>query len=373
MGGVGRVRSYVTRAHGGGSRQQGERVLLVALLTSMLSFLGWLIGSPQLSGFGLSHHPDWPLSALANTVLAFALLAITHGHERASRWLICVPVSISGVVLVEYIFGLNLAFDTLVFGDQVRAIASPTPGRPGLLPTFSTLLVSLLAIVLPRRGHWADHAVLAVMAITIGFGAMSVAVLVLDVRLVEQGVRLTGSLPASIAAIAMAIGASIWRISVRRSGSTMTKYVEWHRARVALPVILVLPALLLPIQAWLSQAGLVSHLASDVAGSLFNLLLVVLLSIWAVARIADEDEALRESERRVALATEAHGVGIFDWDMRTNALTWMPGAETRLGLAPGTIRSFDDWLAIVPDEDVQSVVATVQDTAAQRLDKYCFR
>ena len=35
-------------------------------------------------------------------------------------------------------------------------------------------------------------------------------------------------------------------------------------------------------------------------------------------------EALRESEERLQIAVESGGMGIWDWDTRTNALRWIP-------------------------------------------------
>jgi two-component system, LuxR family, sensor kinase FixL len=58
-------------------------------------------------------------------------------------------------------------------------------------------------------------------------------------------------------------------------------------------------------------------------------------------------EALQVSEERLALATSAHELGVFEWDVRTGHLEWSPGTEQRLGLAPRMISVFETWRAQV--------------------------
>jgi two-component system sensor kinase FixL len=351
----------------------GEFCLLIGLAASLFSLLGWLAGAPWLSGFGIAYYPDWPLSAVANGALAIALLGIARGHVRASRRIICIPLLIGVGSLAEYGMGISLGLDNLLFGSEVRALSLPTPGRPGVLSTISILLLSALAAILPRSERWADQVSLGLIGVTIGLASISMLLLLLGVPLANQGIRLTSSLPASIALIAMAVGALAWRTGDDGPGLVLARSPEWRRARIALPIILILPAILLPIQVRFAEAGILPPPVSEIAGSIVNLLLMVMLLTWAVARIAEEGEALRESERRVALATEVHGVGIFDWDLQTNALTWTPGAEQQLGLDPGTIRCFADWLAIVPPEDAEAVADTIRQVAARKAETYSFR
>src|SRR3954469_25382023 len=187
-----------------------EACLLIALLTSMLSLSGWLINARWLSGFGVSTYPDWPLAAIANEMLALALFATVRDRDAPLMGMISIPMLIGFACLLEYISGVDLGFDALLFKEQVLAVPLPTPGRPGLLPTVSIMLVAMLALILPRRERWADQAILALAGTTIGIGAISITLLLLGAHLTDQGVRLTSSLPASIASIAMAVGALVW-------------------------------------------------------------------------------------------------------------------------------------------------------------------
>lgn len=90
------------------------------------------------------------------------------------------------------------------------------------------------------------------------------------------------------------------------------------------------------------------------------------------ARIAAET-ALRDSQARLALAMEAHALGMLEWDVRAGTLTWSPGAEVRLGLEPGAITDFESWSALVVPEDVAANMAFAENAVARNLESYPFR
>lgn len=73
------------------------------------------------------------------------------------------------------------------------------------------------------------------------------------------------------------------------------------------------------------------------------------------------------------LAAEANGIGFFDWNVTEDRLAWNSGAETRLGLAPGTINSFAAWANHVPPNDVAHIQLAIADAVAARADYLSFR
>lgn len=85
------------------------------------------------------------------------------------------------------------------------------------------------------------------------------------------------------------------------------------------------------------------------------------------------NEALRESEARLANATAALRLGISEWDVASGAIQWSPGSEQRLGFEPGYISTIDEWTALVFPEDVAGVMATIQGAAAQHLESITYR
>lgn len=65
---------------------------------------------------------------------------------------------------------------------------------------------------------------------------------------------------------------------------------------------------------------------------------VVVLSMTDITARVRAEEALRASDARLALAVEAHGIGIFEWDAKCRVLNLSSVAELLSELAPGSFR-----------------------------------
>jgi PAS domain S-box-containing protein len=69
------------------------------------------------------------------------------------------------------------------------------------------------------------------------------------------------------------------------------------------------------------------------------------------------EEGLRESEERLRLAQEAGGVGVWDWFSQTGMAVFSDEMNVIYGLAPGTVKTYEDWLARVHPEDRPAMLA----------------
>ncbi|MFN0127436.1 MAG: sensor histidine kinase [Verrucomicrobiales bacterium] len=76
--------------------------------------------------------------------------------------------------------------------------------------------------------------------------------------------------------------------------------------------------------------------------------------------------ALRESEERVRLATEAADIGVWAWDLKTNKLRWDARMFVLYGLTadPQGRAVYEDWRARVLREDLADQEARLQHTVA---------
>ncbi len=99
---------------------------------------------------------------------------------------------------------------------------------------------------------------------------------------------------------------------------------------------------------------------------------VVLKMLDLTSRVRAEEE-LRASEHRLAIAAEVNEIGVFEWDVATGRISWSPGSEQRLGLAQGTIDSFDAWRDHVDPADLVDVMASIDRVVADRLDRFAFQ
>jgi PAS domain S-box-containing protein len=74
------------------------------------------------------------------------------------------------------------------------------------------------------------------------------------------------------------------------------------------------------------------------------------------------EEALHESEERLALAMEAGRIGTFDWDIRTNAVVWTEQSKSVFASPSGTARGvYADWAKRVRPEDLLVCEASIQE------------
>lgn len=90
------------------------------------------------------------------------------------------------------------------------------------------------------------------------------------------------------------------------------------------------------------------------------------------ARVAIE-AALKQSEATLALALETHHIGTFEWDATSRKITWSPGTEQRLGLQPGAMQTFAQWLALVDPADMAAIYETIQTARDRQVDHYRFQ
>jgi PAS domain S-box-containing protein len=76
-------------------------------------------------------------------------------------------------------------------------------------------------------------------------------------------------------------------------------------------------------------------------------------------------EALRESEQRLRLATEAAKIGLFDWNIQTGVNVWTPKLEEMYGLARGEFgRTQPAWEQLIHAADRAGALAAVEKTLA---------
>lgn len=79
------------------------------------------------------------------------------------------------------------------------------------------------------------------------------------------------------------------------------------------------------------------------------------------------EAALRVSEERLSLAQRAAGIGVFDWDVSSNTITWTPQQEVLFGIEPNSFEgNYEGWAARVDPADVALFERSFSEATARR-------
>src|SRR2546423_5592130 len=135
--------------------------IVIGVVVPCLALAGWALDIKTLRNV-LPGQPQM----VPNTALAFILTSVSlwllRTEESAGRWRrharACAgAVTLMGLLtLGEYLSGLDLKIDTLLFSDSLRWAGASFPGRPSPHTALSFLLVGislLLLSVKARRAH----------------------------------------------------------------------------------------------------------------------------------------------------------------------------------------------------------------------------
>ncbi|WP_262027519.1 PAS domain-containing protein [Microvirga sp. Mcv34] len=78
------------------------------------------------------------------------------------------------------------------------------------------------------------------------------------------------------------------------------------------------------------------------------------------------EEALRTSEERLSLAQSAAGIGVFDWHVPSDTITWTVEQERLFGMEPGSFKgSSSDWAERIIPEDREYAIQAIADALAR--------
>jgi diguanylate cyclase (GGDEF)-like protein/PAS domain S-box-containing protein len=367
------------------------------------------IGMGCLVLLGWEFHIEFLMSVLPSLVTMKANTAMGIAFSGASLWLLLpgesharrknfahllalLVVLIGAATLSEYFFGVNLRIDELLFSDPNGSLGTSSPGRPA--PTTCTAFIAIgLALMLldwkTRRGHrpsqvlslWAG--LIAMMAIT---GYIYRATVVYKVFLYTKVAVHT--------AVALFLLSSATFFARPRTGIAGDLTGEGAGSVVArrfLPAVFVVPILLgwICLQGELGgmygiELGLTLYAAVNIV--VFAILVwlntlrlnkeydqrsraeieIRLLNAELEGRVAERTRSLELLSERLSLATAVAKVGVWEWDLATNSVTWDATMFEIYGFAPVVPMPYGKWSAAVHPEDMPGVEAVLRKTREEK-------
>jgi PAS domain S-box-containing protein len=371
----------------------GALGVLVVLVAS-LDLVGWLLGIDALirvvrvPGAGVM----MPITAVSFLLCGGSLLLQRVEARQSTRRaalgrVIAAGAAVIGVlVLLEFVTGLDLGIDRLLFADKLATVQRPPgrlPGRPSPSAAVSFLFMGLALVLLDfrtRRGRWPAQ----ILALVPGFvGVQALAGYAYEQRRFfapeERWVTAAFS-PMSIHTAAMLLALSLGVLLARPDRGIMTVFSGRDAgafvARRLLPASIVVPLLL----AWLfllaERAGIVTAEVSAALEALTIMLVLTGLIVWnaAVMRRLDRARgkavaALRESEARFRAVFENAGIGIVLADTGGRLLDSNLALQTLLGYQADelTARRFSE---LAHPDDVKSNQERFEELIARERPSY---
>ncbi|HEY1952901.1 MAG TPA: HAMP domain-containing sensor histidine kinase [Gemmatimonadaceae bacterium] len=324
-----------------------ERVPIIAgsavAVVGAASLIGWALNLPFATTVSESGVPVIPLAGLC-FVLAGVSLALTAYPRRTpttealQQTLAALVATIAGLTLYEHLRGSGSGFDTLLFGDRLRALGVSPAGRISINSAGAFLLLGLALLSIPHDQR--KHDLRSQMFATPGLFIAMVAVLgylfgVKGLYSLSQSSEM--SLPTSIGLLMLGAGILV---AVRDRGVAVLLLDEGPAGvltRRLLPAALLAPILLGMIRIIGASAGLYE---SEFGVSLFAvacILIFVGLVLWSARVLRNTDK-----ERVDLLAMEQQA--------RANAERARTEAEAARAEAERANNSKTDFLAVMSHE-----------------------
>jgi PAS domain S-box-containing protein len=305
-----------------------------------------------------------PLDALLFILSGVALLALRLNFERLRLAAAGIVALVGTGVLLQYILGLSLGLDTLLFPEAVAKMGGTLPGRPSPISALTFLMIALLLLVSDRPVglRWRIARAFAVLGVvilpTIPLTGHILGVSELYALGQGPGMELYSTLCLELLALSVALTihepAALGLLREKDPGTILLRWL--------LPVAVLLPLLFTAGSIHALRLGIYQiHIVLSLYAALF-IGLSVGAAFWVAAivrqadnerRAADQVNAdlalterllhaeaaagavIRESERRMSEVLEVLGhAPMFARGLDGQIRFWSTGAERLYGWAP---------------------------------------
>src|SRR5437763_649777 len=283
--------------------------IVIGVVVPCLALAGWALDIKTLRNV-LPGQPQM----VPNTALAFILTSVSlwllRTEESAVRWRrharACAgAVTLMGLLtLGEYLSGLDLKIDTLLFSDSIRGAGVSFPGRPSPHTALSFLLVGSSLLLLPARAKRA-HGFAQLLALA----AFLIALLALvgyfyEVEFLYGITAYTGmALHTALTFILLGLGILFARADRGPMLVVMSDTPGGHMARHLLPPAVLVPVLIGGLIIRGARAGLYDT-AFGMSLCVTASIVTIAVLIWRNARaLYRVDAGRRRAERALR---EAH-------------------------------------------------------------------
>ncbi|MDX2232269.1 MAG: PAS domain-containing protein [Leptolyngbyaceae cyanobacterium bins.349] len=368
------------------SQQIARTAAALVVLVGVLVLVGWSFNIPLVK----SGIPD-SATMKANTALCFILAGTSLGLQTCNRRTLLTSRVIKGcaiatgviglLALSQYLWGINLGIDELLFPHDAISPNTPYPGRMAINTAVNFVLVSSALWLCHRRERQPQPRQQSINAMTIAQSLAAATIFIAlqatigylyNIRVLYQPSLLTNSMAVTTALTFLILSAGVLALHSDRGWmrTVTSNTIGGIVARQLIPAVIILPLVL----GWLVLEGQrAGWYDANFRLSLMVMSLVV-VSVGLIGRSAAilnriddarkrSADLLQSSEERLQLALRGAGQGIWDWDVETGNLTWDDRSKAIFGLPPDFPVTYEWHLNALHPDDRQPV----SDAAATAL------
>lgn len=308
------------------NRALAALVASAAFGCAAVAFLGWIIGAPVLTHFGIGIL-IWPWTAIGFAALAVAHLALIARRRRFAMAFFAVPLLIGLVSVFDALTGDDWGFHRLLFPEQISRAVSANPGLPASMVLVQWALLAA-GMLLASRQTWRACVIACILAnVPLALSIMTLGLTAASSRIASgPGNFLWASLPATLASLLLCLSIFFFCRAAARPGTAAGEDLAgWTFVRV-FPFLLLVPGI-----TWILEQAAVGRGADPrwvgPAGAGLNMLLVIAVLAWAMRRMSRQQALVR-----AILATVPDAMVAFT--KQGIIRRFSPGAVKMLGYQP---------------------------------------
>jgi len=307
-------------------------LIALALIICVAVLVGWFTNNLGIASFGRDEILMQPWTAVGCIGLAISFFCAASGHYTTARALALIPLFVAISALAQEWTGAQWPLDQFLSSHSIRDQPRIHPGRPGMMPSLSLLLLTFASLATTCR-------LKPVQSVITGLACLSFSIAIISGMLLPLGVaspaletrRALMSVPTATTLIAISIA-----VIAQRRHVAWVSNVHCGMRRRTLQWILI-PCIMLPVVSALWQLsmyknGQITQEMSEIIQASVQVAISCTLIAWAWIRIG------RESTTRWAFSVAVDSAPIAIADIDGRIIRWSKGCEQLYGWAAAEAR-----------------------------------
>ncbi len=280
-----------------------QAAAVIVSFTGCIVLLGWLFDITAMKSVFPGLVTMKPNTALCIMLAGLALWSAQEKRINKINLLVtrscCIFVmGLSLITIIEYVYGVNLGIDQLMFKDDPGALFTTYPGRMALHTAAGFALVAI-ALFLSNSKNKRGYIFMQILSLLVVIlSVLSLLWYVYEVKIFNLGGKRTTVMALHTALAFLLIGLGIFFLRPKQwlAGTITSDNLGSKVARRLIPVAVFIPPILGWIKIWGEQHGYLPNEFGVSFVALMNMITIISCVIWLVTYLNRIDLERRRTE-----------------------------------------------------------------------------